>query len=157
MRFCSVLYRLEIKGSSYANATCGKESSKFAKDGHNPLTLAQVSASINQGARGSLNESCRCCSSGHFAANDAICDSSAGQSPGIPIRPGPRRRIDFGRSSWMRTFGPSEAADGFLQTTCSLPCSKHFSSEGQPPFAAHTSMPAWGVAFARRGQNEISD
>jgi len=69
-----------------------------------------VSASINQGAQGSLNESCLCCSSGRFAANDAICDSSAGHSPGIPIRPGGQRRIDRGRSSWMRTFGPNDTA-----------------------------------------------
>src|SRR5882724_7152991 len=33
----------------------------------------------------------------------------------------------------------------------------HFSLEGQPPFAAHTSMPASGVASGRPCQNEISD
>jgi len=73
------------------------------------------------------------CSSGRFAANDVICDSSAGQSPPIPIRPGPQRRIDF------------EAAP------------IHFNLEEQPQFAAHTSMPASGVASPQPGQNESSD
>ena len=75
-----------------------------------------MSASTNQGAEGSLKESWRSFSSGHFAAKGAICDSFVGHSPPTPIHLGRQQRIETGRSA----SGQNDAVQTFLQAP--IPC-----------------------------------